>query len=265
EAMALGPTIDRLNQMAAMGAGEWRSYGVQSATAMKEAAAAAAAESKALATAQQEAKDLAKMPEEASREFAGLSSEILRSLANTKNLGQAFSAIGHDIENVLLNVLGKALEKFIAEQIANAALSKAINASIAIAEVQNAAGRAGSAGFASVMEALPFPLNVAAAPGVAAAAVTGTEAAGSPALAGFAEGGFVGPAGGFVHPGEYVTPAASVSRGEYGPPGTSSSGGGGIHVGDIHVHGLVMGSMDDLVDAVSDGLIKGARRAGADI
>jgi hypothetical protein len=169
-------------------------------------------------------------------------------------------------EEAGLGTLGTAWGTFDASRLAGIASLKAAETVAAVGEVSGAAGIAGAFGFASVMEALPFPVNILTAPAVAAAAVAGTEAAGAPALAGFAEGGFVGPAGGFVHPGEYVTPAASVSRGEYGPPGTSSSSsGGGIHVGDIHFHGLVMGSMDDLVDAVSDGLIKGARRAGADI
>ncbi|HVI09580.1 MAG TPA: hypothetical protein VND65_14925 [Candidatus Binatia bacterium] len=78
-----------------------------------------------------------------------------------------------------------------------AKVAKTIAANTAV--ITSEAGVSYAGGFASVMAALPFPLNVSTAPGVAAAAAGETEAG---ALA-FAKGGIVPAA---LHEGEMVLP-----------------------------------------------------------
>jgi hypothetical protein len=59
-----------------------------------------------------------------------------------------------------------------------------------------------------------------------------------------------------VHEGEKITPRDQNIRG-----GNMRSGGPAIQIGEIHMHGATQ----DLVDNVADSMIKGARRAGANI
>jgi hypothetical protein len=72
-------------------------------------------------------------------------------------------------EEAGLGTLGTAWGTFDASRLAGIASLKAAETVADVGEVSGAAGIAGAFGFASVMEALPFPANVAVAPAVAAA------------------------------------------------------------------------------------------------
>lgn len=103
--------------------------------------------------------------------------------------------------------------------------------------VMSDAGTAGAAGFASAMQALPFPINVAVAPGVGGDAVAQTLAFGQ-----FERGGLIGGMRGEAvpiigHAGEHVlnepvtafvrqAAAASIAGGRGIPTGGGASGGG---------------------------------------
>jgi len=203
----------------------------------------------------------------AGEELNQLESSVARAIVSGKSLDQVWHTMWTHFADDILTTVMDALEKLILK----IAIVQGLFAALGLSGVGGIGGgggvTGGTFGFAAHAEGGYMESTHAAVVHAGEYITPAADVArGHYGPRGYAEGGMVDAAGGVVHPGEYVTPAASVSRGEYGPPGTSSSSrGGGIHVGDIHVHGLVMGSMDDLVDAVSDGLIKGARRAGADI
>ena len=261
QVMQLPPSIDRIGQSLAMASGEWQSYHAASQAALdKELAAAlqvADAEVKRVSALDAASKEETQAEAIMSKGLATIGQDILSTVTHAKSLGDAFKTLGHDVENVLVGTIGKALQQVIADQIALAAAGKALDASISIAEVQGAAGRAAAAAFASAFEILPYPAAIAAAPGFAASASAGTEAAG--AIGGFYETGGWVPSDmiAMVHAGEYVTPADQSSQGKFGP----NAGGGGLTIGAIHMHGATQ----DLVDDVMNAVIKGARRAGANI
>lgn len=127
-----------------------------------------------------------------------------------------------------------ALTAEISTTVAGSAAKQSIVSSTNAAMVTGDAGAAGAAGFASVMEALPFPVNIAVAPGVAAAAVA--ETLGFLPIA-IAERGAVfgnSEALTLAHPYEMMLPAP-ISRGAQKMFTAADKGdlGGG---GDTHHH-----------------------------
>lgn len=163
-------------------------------------------------------------------------SSLIRSfdsvLSGTQRLSQAFREFGIGLEKDAINsatnwalkwaekiLLVEVLEKSsigrrLVSLVTGEATKHAVEATSNEATVLGDAGLAAAAGFASVMEALPFPINVATAPGVAAAAAAGTIAAGATASA--AQGGVLdrdGPI--FAHAREMILPPA-ISTGLQG-------------------------------------------------
>jgi len=149
-------------------------------------------------------------------------------------------------------------------------------------EVTGDAGKSFAAGFASVMEALPFPVNVATAPGVAAAAASATLAGGIV----FEKGGIM-PEGhhvAFVRPQEAVLPVGLtnslqgavpsinnfnnlVKNGGGIQPAGSSSGNAGDSYKTMHNHIRVEVhnnggeiSDDKIIAAVHRGIRSGSAR-----
>jgi len=157
-------------------------------------------------------------------------------IEGTLTVQKAFTKLGEGILQIMVNALAKVLAQHIAHAIMVNVIEKSqMAASIAaflgfqstklaaaktaeVAQGTTDAGLAGAAAYASVMEALPFPVNIAVAPGVAAEAITATMA-----LASFAVGTDYVPRTGLalIHEGEAITPA-SQNRG--------GGMGGGMHV-----------------------------------
>lgn len=143
-------------------------------------------------------------------------------LTGNERIGQAALRLGQQLELYIIDqgikkvvtTYGTELLKLLAAhstflahllgiQTAGAAAQIAQAKTTQAAEVTSNAGEAGAAGFASVMEALPFPANVATAPGVAASAAAQTLS-----FLAFEGGGIVpstGPA--LLHAKEMVLPA----------------------------------------------------------
>jgi hypothetical protein len=170
-----------------------------------------------------------------------LSKSIARSMTQTTmgliegtmTIQKAFIKLGDGILQTMVSALAKVLAQHLTHAlmvnvIEKSQLAQSIAAylgyySTKLATAKTAemaqgttdAGLAGAAAYASVMEALPFPVNIAVAPGVAAEAITATMA-----LASFAAGTDYVPRTGFalLHEGEAVTPASQ------------NRSGGGMHV-----------------------------------
>jgi hypothetical protein len=159
-------------------------------------------------------------------------------IEGTMTVQKAFLKLGDGILQIMVNALAKVLAQHIAHAIMVNVIEKSqMAASIAaflgfqstklaaaktaeVAQGTTDAGLAGAAAYASVMEALPFPVNIAVAPGVAAEAITATMA-----LASFAVGTDYVPRTGLalLHEGEAITPASQ------------NRGGGGGHTFNFNV------------------------------
>jgi hypothetical protein len=142
-----------------------------------------------------------------------------------------------------------------------------------IAEITSFAGVAGGAAFASVIAALPFPINVATAPGVMASAIALTL--GNLALASAAGGMDVThDQMAMLHAREIVLPShlsqgfrniiagsGTPGAGGAGGPGGSGGGGGGnhVHIGSITLHGG--GSIEEMRDVLDSELVPRIQRA----
>jgi hypothetical protein len=141
------------------------------------------------------------------------------------------------------------------------ATSQAEKSAADVVQIQGQAALAFAATFASVMAALPFPVNAATAPEAAGVAQAAVEA--MIPLAVFAKGGDV-PYDMFamVHAGEHVLDAdISAELRNVIAAGKSLSGGGsGIH---IHFNGNVSGVTQDMVKSVFNKGIRQARLGGA--
>jgi flagellar biosynthesis GTPase FlhF len=155
-------------------------------------------------------------------------------IEGTMTIQKAFIKLGDGILQTMVSALAKVLAQHLTHAIMVNVIEKsqlatsiaaylgyystklAASKTAAIAQGTTDAGLAGAAGYASVIEALPFPVNIAVAPGVAAEVIATTMG-----LAAFAAGTDYVPRTGFalLHEGEAVTPA-SQNRGE----------GGGLHV-----------------------------------
>jgi hypothetical protein len=189
----------------------------------------------------------------------GLDRSIQGFLTGHQTIAASFAKLGNDILMTMIH----ALTKILMEHIAHSALVQAIEASSIgqrlaifaageatkqalqttsnVAQVTSDAGVGAAAAFASVMQALPFPINISTAPGVAAATLGSIEGFASVASA---AGGMLVPADGtlsMLHKNEMVLPAnlsqaiqrmtASGGGGEFG------GGGGGGHTFQYINHG----------------------------
>jgi hypothetical protein len=203
-------------------------------------------------------------------------------ITSSQSFEQVMLKLGGSLLDDLANVFLKIAEKWALSELkqlathssfltnllgldaANNAAKTATNAAAAVLQVQQQAGIAGAAGFASVMADVPFPLNVSMAPEVAAASIAAVESFGSIASA---AGGMVVPRDGTLaklHENEMVLPAdlSGGIRKMVGGGGGAGFGGGG----DIHVH---MGDVSALdakgVDAIlrerTDTIISVIKRA----
>lgn len=176
-------------------------------------------------------------------------------IQGTETAGRAFAQMFSSILGDLIGFVEKWIEKKVELWLADKLFNIRAVGSAGAAE----AGIAGAAGFASVMMALPFPENVAAAPGVAAAA--------SAAAAGFATAGATGAASwdigtnfvpmtglAMVHKGEEIIPASQRGNGWTGSAphitihmGVSSLDKGTIRAAAHDIHSEVMRVMGNKV------------------
>lgn len=123
------------------------------------------------------------------KSFEGIGAAISQTAFLATQGAEGIKGVWTSLGKTLVKVLIDSLIKIAASFFTTAASAKA-GASIAgSAEVGKAVSVAGAEAFKSVIAALPFPANVAVAPGVAAAAISGAAGA---ATAGKAAGSFVG-------------------------------------------------------------------------
>ena len=171
-------------------------------------------------------------------------------ILNSKNFNDALNKGFRQIEGYFLNTLTRMLAKWLSHQVAKLAIHETTKASeiattaagaaategieipLAIRSILRSAAKAAAAQFQKVIEAVPFPANLAAAPVAAAAAYT--EAAGFIASA---EGGWDIPAGvnplAQLHEKEMVLPAP-LAEGVRAMAGQSDTVANLDR--DIHVH-----------------------------
>lgn len=103
-----------------------------------------------------------KVLDEINRQLTTHTKQILE---GQETFGQAMGRIYSDmVEGIIA-----AIEKMLVQMAVQFVLQHILHKAAATADVFTDAGRGAAAGFASVMEALPFPVNVAVAPPVAAA------------------------------------------------------------------------------------------------
>jgi hypothetical protein len=174
-----------------------------------------------------------------------LNQNLIQWMAHTQSFGQAMIKMWNDIAASVITSLLKTAE----QMVANLVLQNSILDGTKIPTAAKAARDA----FTSVMGALPFPINVAVAPEVAAAAFAAVMA--------FEQGGIV-PATSMamVHRGEMVLPAhisQSVQQ-------MAAGGGGGSAPMHIHFHGDPSKSAQDMTqmeNTIVD-VMKRAQRRG---
>ena len=110
-----------------------------------------------------------------------MSRNVLDMLKGTETIAQGFQKMYQSLISSLADYITQKAEKKAEEW----AIDKLFHIKSVTAETGAATGKAMTAAFASVMSALPFPLNVSTAPGVAAAAgatATGIGAGGNPTI-----------------------------------------------------------------------------------
>ena len=136
--------------------------------------------------------------------------------------GGKFSAVWHEIwtqfaEDILTTVI-TAIEQWVLKLILGSAVGKAAASALDVGQVIGQAGVAGAAGFASVMADVPFPLNVALAPAVGAAAAATVIGSFVP-LASFATGIDYVPYDiiAQIHQGEAIIPASQNNTSNNNP------------------------------------------------
>jgi hypothetical protein len=178
-----------------------------------------------------------------------------QAITGQKSIGASFEELGVSMLRNLTESLAKmelkraedwALQKV--EHALGIAANNATDAAGAAAKqtvsneatIQGSAGAGAAAGFASVMEALPFPFNVAVAPGIAASTLAQIEAFGS--IAAFAQGGIVPDTGlAWLHGGEMVLPKQLSDKVQNATDGGS---GGDTHV-HLHINAIDAASFDN--------------------
>lgn len=142
--------------------------------------------------------------------------EVMSLLQGTQSVAQGFAQMFNSIIGDLVGFV----EKWVAKKLEMWLIDKLFNVHHAASAAAAAAGVSSAMGFASVMAALPFPVNVSVAPGVAAAAGASAGALGAAGAAGaaaFELGGIV-PQTGLIlaHRGETVLPASMSGTGNFG-------------------------------------------------
>ena len=189
--------------------------------------------------------------------FGNIGSKILTTIAHAKNLGDAWKAVGKQIEDSLLKSVGNVLDDLLKKEISNLTAGVAADKAAASAKVAASAGQAAAGGFASVMEDVPFPLNVGLAPEVAAAAAAqaltfGVFAAGTDVPHDMVA---------MVHAGEGVlTEGQNSKMGQMIDKGAFDNLTSAGKSGDTHIH--INGATKSLMDEVWNYGVKQGRRAG---
>ncbi|HEU0367625.1 MAG TPA: hypothetical protein VFR42_00335, partial [Candidatus Acidoferrum sp.] len=213
----------------------------------------------------------------------GISSALGRSVVQGKNLGKALADAGKQLAmttatQVLKAGLSSAVNALMqmipafhataaaataseAAQKAAAAAGVAAQKTLAEASVMTAAGEAAAWGFESVMAALPFPVNIAVAPAIAASALAQTEAYGQfaagtdSAPGGMALVGEKGPELVNLPRGSQVIPNHKIMQYANGTPGYSSTThyqSTSFQTGstELHFHAHGMSNPDRFIDHV---------------
>ena len=210
---------------------------------------------------------------------SGMDQMIRGVLQGTQTVGQAFARLGTDMLVIMTEALAKiylkhlahwvavnVLEKLhvtesIGTLIAGATAKKAVQTAANVSAVTSDAGVAGAAAWASVMSALPFPVNVATAPGVSAAAIASTlsNAALASAAGGWDVPGSISPGGALalLHPKEMVLPAELADRVR---GGGSDTGGRDTHV-HVHISAVDAHGVEDFFRRNQSAFEKSIRRA----
>jgi hypothetical protein len=240
--------------------------------------------------------DIDAMANKISHSFVRMGNTIL---TTHTSIGKAAMQLGRELElyiieqgiNTVAKKMATALLQMLASHVsflanllgihvAGATAQKAVDTAANDAKIVSDAGVAGAAAFMSVMEALPFPENIAAAPGVMASAVATTL---SNLTLGSAAMGAVVPQDMpiFAHAKEMVLPAhlstfvqTAAAGAAGGPGGIGGVGGPGSPGGssdvihktmhnhirvEVHNNGGAMGQ-DDITAAVKRGIRRGALR-----
>jgi hypothetical protein len=154
-----------------------------------------------------------------------ITSNVLDVLKGTETVAQGFQKMYQSLVTSLANYIAQKAEKKAEEWL----IDKLFTEKKIGSETAAATGIASMAGFASAMQALPFPINVSLAPAVGAAA--GATASGMGSIAMAAASWEIGtnyvPMDGlaYLHKGEQVIPAS-----QQGPGYSSSIGGSGMTV-----------------------------------
>lgn len=168
------------------------------------------------------------------------SSALAGIITGTESIGKAFQKLGQQILTEFIDIAVQGLVQWLAQLIGVTAAGKAAQSAADVGNVTGQAGVTFAAAYSSVMAALPYPANIAAAPGVAAAEMAAVLGVGVP-LATFEEGGYV-PQDmlAMVHAGEYFEP--SGTSGQYG--GSAGSG----TVINVNLNAPINGVTRDLVN-----------------
>ena len=185
----------------------------------------------------------------------GVAAALARATVQGKNFGQALAQAGkHMATSLLTTVIEAGLKRVLSGLIslvpafsavsgAQAAAAAKANAT-AKASVLTAAGEAAAWAFESVMAALPFPVNVSVAPGVAASSFAQTTAFGAfadgtdSAPGGMALVGEKGPEIMHVPKGAQIIPNHKIGKYADGTPNFSraTSRSSSMSIGELHVH-----------------------------
>jgi hypothetical protein len=136
---------------------------------------------------------------------------VLSMLEGTETITKGFQKMYQSLLSSLADYIAQKAEKKAEEW----AIDKLFHTKSVIAETGAATGKAMTASFASVMSALPFPANVAAAPAVAAAAGAQATGFGLAGLAAMFELGGIVPQDGlaYLHKDEKIIPASKSGTG----------------------------------------------------
>jgi hypothetical protein len=164
---------------------------------------------------------------------SAIQGSIMGIIQGTTTMKAAIQNLCTSIIASFVGMATKMAETWIANQLEMLIYGKASQEEAAISSISASAGKAGAAGFASVMEDMPYPANIAMAPEVALAAAAGAMS--FLGMASYDVGAWNIPRTGaaMLHKGEAVLPAdkaAGLDRlMDNGSPGKQKQG-------DIHLH-----------------------------
>ncbi|MGC2741678.1 MAG: hypothetical protein WA672_00720 [Candidatus Angelobacter sp.] len=144
---------------------------------------------------------------------SAITSNVMDVLKGTETIARGFQKMYQSLVSSLANYVAQKAEKKAEEWL----IDKLFNVKAATSATALASGIAAVSGFASAMKALPFPVNVSTAPGIAAAAGATASGIGTAAL-----GAISASAGGdwqidadrlnFVHKNETILPAGIAGK-----------------------------------------------------